>query len=168
MDMKSLKKQNEVVRPPRTVRFYQRNSGRIKVSLLLIAFVTFATVVAVFYTNLFSPPTPKVQEAHAQISLVQTNSAVTNRGDSVNVTYGVVPIQNNLLVAIAGNRDGCTLSSPPVNWSIALDQSNNAPGQIILYKIAGESESQTFSFTYDSGCNTRHGIHIYEYSGIDT
>jgi hypothetical protein len=105
------------------------------------------------------------QEARA-ISLVQSNYGVTDGGRSVAATFTSAVTQNNLLVAIVGVHDNLTIETPS-GWSVAIKQSGS-PGQAIFYKIAGASESQTVNFQNIVASNSRLGLHIYEYSGVNT
>jgi hypothetical protein len=98
--------------------------------------------------------------------VIQSATGVTNGGTSVFATFAAPPSQNNLLVAIAGNRDAATVSAPS-GWSVAISQTNNAPGQAIFYKFAGAAESTTVTVS-GYGTSTRLGLHIHEYCGIDT
>lgn len=122
-------------------------------------FILFIAVVSMTCIN--------ISEARAAITFVQTATGVTNGGTSVSATFGATPTQNNLLIAIAGNRDA-NASGPttPGGWSVALSQPNNSPGQIIYYKIAGAAEPSTVTVS-GYGTSTRLGLHIYEYNGIN-
>jgi hypothetical protein len=105
------------------------------------------------------------QEAKA-VSMVQTDYGTADGGRSVAATFPSAVTQNNLLVAIVGVRDNLTIETPS-GWSVAIKQSGS-PGQAIFYKIAGASESQTVNFSNIVGSGTRLGLHIYEYSGVNT
>lgn len=108
-----------------------------------------------------------IPRAYAAISLSQTKFSSNNFNDtSISVIFDNIPAKNNLLIAIAGNRDSSTPSTPS-GWFVAIDQSANSPGQVIFYKIAGTSEPTKVTVSGYS-TPTRLGLHIYEYSGIDT
>ncbi|MDX1708225.1 MAG: hypothetical protein R3274_06470, partial [Desulfobacterales bacterium] len=108
-----------------------------------------------------------VQPALAAISYVQTKNGNSNGATSVSATFDTAPTENNLLVAIVGNRDSSTAPNTPSGWSVAISQTTNTPGQVIFYKIAGASESSTVTVN-NYGTSTNLGIHIYEYSGVAT
>lgn len=103
--------------------------------------------------------------AHGAIALVQSAQAASS-GDasSVSATFASQPGSGNLLIAIAGNL---AASSPatPVGWSVAIDETGNAPGQVIFYRIAAAAEPATVTVS-GYGTATRLGLHVYEYRGI--
>lgn len=51
----------------KTKHFYHENSGKIKLGFVLIGTVVFSSLLVLAYTNLFSPPAPKVPEAQAAV-----------------------------------------------------------------------------------------------------
>lgn len=106
----------------------------------------------------------RVPEAHADPVLIQTINSEEAPAASISATFATGPVSGHLLVAIAANRDNVTLDSYSSGWSTALDQSANAPGQAILYRVAGASESSTLTVNYSG--STRLGLQLYEYSGI--
>jgi len=99
-------------------------------------------------------------------TVVQSATGVTDGGALVSASFASAPTANNLLVAIAGNRDAATVSAPS-GWSVAISQTNNTPGQAIFYKFAGAAESTTVTVSGYSP-STRLGLSIYEYCGIDS
>jgi hypothetical protein len=103
--------------------------------------------------------------AHGAIALVQSGQAAS-AGDasSISATFPSAPGSGNLLIAIAGNL---AASSPatPVGWSVAIDETGNAPGQVIFYRIAAAAEPSTVTVG-SYGTATRLGLHVYEYRGI--
>ncbi|MBT8331843.1 MAG: hypothetical protein KJP06_05890, partial [Deltaproteobacteria bacterium] len=103
----------------------------------------------------------------AAITFVQTKNGNSNGATSVSATFDTAPTENNLLVAIVGNRDSSTAPTTPSGWSVAISETGNTPGQVIFYKIAGVSEPSTVTVS-NYGTSTNLGIHIYEYSGIST
>ncbi|UCG61613.1 MAG: right-handed parallel beta-helix repeat-containing protein [Candidatus Zixiibacteriota bacterium] len=103
----------------------------------------------------------------AEINLVQDTSETAQISNSVSATFSQTPTEGNLLIAIAGNRIGSTAPSTPSGWSLLIDEASGTPGQIIYYKIAGASESATLTVG-PYPISTSRGLHLYEYSGIDT
>jgi len=97
---------------------------------------------------------------------VQQKGTGTNTGNSVTASYPTPPMVNNLLVAIAGNRDSRTVNTPS-GWSVAISETSASPGQAIFYKFAGPSEPTNVTVTY-GGSNTRLGLRVYEYCDIDS
>lgn len=145
-------------------RFWSFYSGRVKIGSLVLFLIILLLATTIFYTNLFSPPTPRVKEAHAQISLVQTATGVAQGKTSVSATFAAAVQTGNLLVIICGARDNVTLSGPS-GFSTAINESGT-PGQAIFYFANMIGGGTTWSCT--SSAKTRLGIHMYEYSGIDT
>jgi hypothetical protein len=103
--------------------------------------------------------------AYASIALVQSaHAASSGDASSIAATFASPPGSGNLLVAIAGNR---AASSPatPAGWSVAIDETANAPGQVIFYRIAAAAEPATVTVSgYTTA--TRLGLQVYEYRGI--
>jgi len=67
-----------------------------------------------------------------------------------------------------GSLRQCTNTVSP-GWSTAKYGPSHTPGQSIYYKVAGAAEPTVVTFSgYPLGFDTRLGLHIYEYSGIDT
>jgi len=99
-------------------------------------------------------------------SVVQSAGGVNNNGTSVSASFLTAPTANNLLVAIAGNRDAATVSAP-AGWSTVVNESNNTPGQAIFYKLAGPSEPTTVIVSGYS-IATRLGLQVHEYCDIDS
>ena len=103
--------------------------------------------------------------AHGSIVFMQSaQGASTGDANTVSATFTSQPGAGNLLVAVAGNL---AASSPttPAGWSVAIDESANAPGQVIFYRIAGLTEPSTVTVN-GYGTATRLGLHVYEYRGI--
>lgn len=107
---------------------------------------------------------PEIQEAQAAILFVQTANGVTDLGTTVSATFASPPTQDNLLVAIVGTLASVTINEPS-GWLTAINESG-APGQAIFYKITGASEPSMVTVSVLAA--TGLGLHIYEYSGIDT
>ncbi len=103
----------------------------------------------------------------AEIFLVQDTSETAQTSNSVSATFSLTPTEGNLLIAVAGNRIGSASPSTPSGWSLLIDEASGTPGQIIYYKIAGASESATLTVG-PYPISTSRGLHLYEYSGIDT
>ena len=146
-------------------------SGNASFSPTLSATVAVGEIV----TSTATDPTGNTSEFSAGItatappppcSVIQSATGVTNGGTSVLATFPLTPTTNNLLVAIAGNRDAATLSAP-AGWSVAISQTNNTPGQAIFYRFAAASEPTTVTISGYS-VSTRLGLQIYEYCDIDT
>jgi hypothetical protein len=106
------------------------------------------------------------QQGAAAISLVQTANGYTTSGKSVTATFPASPTEYNLLVAIVGVDDLLTINTPS-GWSTAINQAGS-PGQAIFYKIAAASEPAQVTFTDIVSSPTALGLHIYEYSGVNT
>ncbi len=109
---------------------------------------------------------PRVwQIASDAIGFLETVTAVTNGGTSVNASFADITA-NNLIVAVCATRDSTTISiSSPSGFSSAINTAGT-PTQGIFYKVAGAGDTSiTCSF---SGSNTRMGLQIFEYSGTDT
>jgi hypothetical protein len=120
-------------------------------------------VLALVAGHLVAGPSP----AAAAVSLVQAQSAASNaNATSISTTLPATPTRGNLLVAVAGNASSSTPLTP-AGWSVAIDQTANAPGQAIFYKIAGAAESATVTISGYSSA-TRLGIQVYEYRGAAT
>ncbi len=97
---------------------------------------------------------------------VQQKGIGTATGNSVSASYPTPPMANNLLVAIASNRDSRPVNTP-TGWSVAISETSASPGQAIFYKFAGPSEPTNVTVTY-GGPNTRLGLRVYEYCDIDS
>jgi len=106
-------------------------------------------------------------EARAAVALVQTTNGKTggNGGTSVDATFASTPISGNLLVAVAGAAGNTTLSMSASGWTQAI-QNNGTTTQVIFYKIATSSEPTVI--TVNSTASLHMGLHIYEYSGVET
>ncbi len=98
-------------------------------------------------------------------TVVQSGTGMAN-ATSVSASFPTPPMVNNLLVAIASNRDSITVNTPS-GWSVAIAETVASPGQAIFYKFAGPSEPTNVTVTY-SGSNTRLGLRVYEYCDIDS
>jgi parallel beta-helix repeat protein len=97
---------------------------------------------------------------------VQQKGTGTASGSSVSASYPTPPMVNNLLVAIASNRDSRTVNTP-TGWTVAIAETEAAPGQAIFYKFAGPSEPTNVTISY-GGAPTRLGLRVYEYCDIDS
>ena len=74
-------------------------------------------------------------------ALVQTASIANGgNGTSITATLASTPVAGNLLIAVAGNRTFSGVAAIPSGWNVAIDETGNAPGQLIIYKTAGGSE----------------------------
>jgi hypothetical protein len=103
--------------------------------------------------------------AHGSIVLIQSAQAAS-AGDvgTISATFASQPGAGNLLVAVAGNLAASTPATP-TGWLVAIDESANAPGQVIFYRIAAAAEPSTVTVN-GYGTATRLGLHVYEYRGI--
>jgi parallel beta-helix repeat protein len=108
-----------------------------------------------------------VEFAQAAPTLVQKKSGSSQDSASVAATFDAAPTSGNLLIAIAANRQTSTPATP-AGWSVAIDQSNFAPGGIIYYRIAGASEPTTVTVNGYNATNQRLSLQLFEYSGVDT
>jgi hypothetical protein len=103
--------------------------------------------------------------AHGAITLIQSaQGASAIDSNSIAATFASQPGAGNLLVAVAGNLAASTPATP-TGWSVAIDESANAPGQAIFYRIAAAAEPTTVTVG-GYGTATRLGLHVYEYRGI--
>ena len=105
--------------------------------------------------------------AAAEVNLVQTVNDKQEGVDSVFAVFDQPPAEGNLLVAVAGNRDGSAAPTTPSGWSVALSSPSGSPGQIVYYRIAGPAEPSTV-IVKGYPITSRRGLHLYEYSGVDT
>jgi putative cofactor-binding repeat protein len=103
----------------------------------------------------------------AEINLVQDTSETWENSNSVSATFSHTPTEGNLLVAVAGARVGSAAPTTPAGWTVIISQPTGSPGQIMYYKIAGASESAILTVGPYSNSTSR-GLHLYEYSGVDT
>lgn len=133
----------------------QRCSNRLRAHVMVIC-------VCISLCGGFASP------VYATITLVQKAQNIANAATSITATFTSTPTQNNLLIAIAANRDANS-SGPdtPAGWSVAISEPNNAPGMIIFYKVAGAAESKSIAVS-NYGTGTRLGLMAFEYSGIRT
>jgi hypothetical protein len=103
--------------------------------------------------------------AHGAIVFMQSaQGASAGDANTISATFSSQPGAGNLLVAVAGNLAASTPTTP-TGWSVAIDESANAPGQVIFYRIAALSEPSTVTVN-GYGTPTRLGLHVYEYRGI--
>ena len=87
--------------------------------------------------------------AHGAIALVQSaQGASSGDASSIAATFPSAPGSGDLLIAIAGNL---AASSPatPTGWSVAIDETANAPGQVIFYRIAAAAEPDATALATD-------------------
>ncbi|MDX2436717.1 MAG: right-handed parallel beta-helix repeat-containing protein [Acidobacteriota bacterium] len=125
---------------------------RLSQILVLVLIATFAVYAA---------------PAQAAIVLEQWIAAVQQSNTVIEVSFPTAPAEGNLLVAIVGNQDASDPPATPSGWVLEGGDSANSPGQLVYYKIAGAAESATFNpGTYS--ITASRGIHLYEYSGVDT
>lgn len=101
---------------------------------------------------------PKVKAAPA---LIQSASTASHNSTTITATFGVGATANRLLIAVCG-AEGTAITGPS-GFSTAINQTGT-PSQGIFYKIATGGETG-ISCTSTS---TFMGIHIYEYSGMQT
>jgi hypothetical protein len=103
--------------------------------------------------------------AHGAIVLIQSAQAASAiDSNSISATFASTPGAGNLLIAVAGNL-AASSPSTPIGWTVAINESANAPGQAIFYRIAGAAEPTTVTVG-GYGIATRLGLHVYEYRGI--
>jgi hypothetical protein len=129
--------------------------------------VTFTLTAA----GLTSGITAQTTFTDAPIAFVQTTTG-TSTTNSVTATFAAAATANNLIVAIAAARDnGDTITlTAPMGFSTAINSSgagagDGTPAQAIFYKIAAGGE---MAITVTSSAADTLGLHIYEYSGINT
>lgn len=98
-------------------------------------------------------------------------SGAAGNGSPVTATFASTPLQNSLIIAVFSSRNSATIPTPSgTGWMTAINQSGSGvttTNQAIFYKIAGAAESSSVSVT-PSSTTTGNGLHIYEYTGIDT
>lgn len=94
-------------------------------------------------------------------ALVQTANTAIHNSTTVTATFAAAATANNLLIAICGAES--TAITGPSGFSTAINQSGT-PSQGIFYKIAAGGETGISC----TSTNTFMGIHIYEYSGMQT
>jgi len=105
------------------------------------------------------------QNVQAAVSLVQSATAELQNVSSLSAAFGAGATAGNLLVAVCATSANTTLSiSSPSGFSTAISQSGT-PSQGIFYKIAAGGET---TITCSFGATATVGVHIYEYSGIDS
>lgn len=102
----------------------------------------------------------------AQPALVQSNRLQAVQTNQATLALPAAPTPGNLLVAICGTAVPQTFTSITPGWLVAIDQSNNGPGQAILYKVAKVTDASGLTIQYATA--TRLGLQLFEYSGIDT
>ena len=117
-------------------------------------------VATVFSILLLLPGYGRVSAAAA---LVQKNSGITNGGTSVSASFTTTATANNLLIAVCGAQASSTITGPS-GFSTAKNETGT-PSQGIFYKVSTGGES---SLTCNSSANTRLGMQVYEYSGMET
>lgn len=134
----------------------------------------FLTIFAIFSITFFwmffgfprisqNPPLPpEIQKAQAEVNFVNTAWNRVQPGTSVSATFNQEVEANNLIVAICAAFDSSILSVDGFESAVNL---TGTPSQGIFYKIA---EGGEMTVVCQSSSETRLGIHIYEYSGIDS
>ncbi len=126
------------------------------------ASITFILIISLVLGSLFFfGLSPGVEKVQAAVSFVQTAWDTAQPGTSVSATFASGVMANNLIVAICAAHDSSTFSID--GFTAAINQTGT-PSQGIFYKIADGGET---TITCQSSVNTRLGLHIYEYSGID-
>jgi hypothetical protein len=100
------------------------------------------------------------QKASA-IALDQTANGQTAGGTSVAATLTAVTA-GNTIVAVCGATTSSTLSI--TGFTTAINQAGT-PSQGIFYKVSTGGET---TITCNSTANTRLGLHLYNYSGMET
>jgi hypothetical protein len=101
--------------------------------------------------------------ATASAQLVQKASG-TGVNPSISVTFTNTPTSGNFLIAIVGV--GNATITAPSGWSTAINEggTSSSPGQAILYKVAGTSESKTVTVAVSG--TTYIGLQIFEYQNV--
>lgn len=116
------------------------------------------TLLAVLLLACFFP-----QKAHA-IALVQTVNGQTAGGTTVSATL-TAATSGNTIVAVCGATTSVTLSiTAGGTFTTAINEAGT-PSQGIFYKVSTGGET---TITCTSSASTRLGIHVYEYSGMQT
>jgi hypothetical protein len=127
-----------------------------KVSIIFILIISLLLGI-LFFSGLY----PETKEAQAAVSFVQTAWERVQPGTSISATFTSGVTTNNLIVAVCSARDSSVLLID--GFAIAINQTGT-PSQGIFYKIADGGET---TIICQSSADTRLGLHIYEYSGID-
>lgn len=99
--------------------------------------------------------------------LVQSATATTTLSTSISAELDATPTPGNLLVAIESHPSAASSFTHPNGWSIAVNNANQSPGQIVYYKVAGASESRTVSVSSFPFLNNVHSLRVMEFSGFD-
>jgi hypothetical protein len=101
--------------------------------------------------------------ATASAQLVQKASG-TGVNPSISVTFTNTPTSGNFLIAIVGV--GNATITAPSGWSTAINEggTSSSPGQAILYKVAGTSESKTVTVAVSG--TSYIGLQIFEYQNV--
>jgi hypothetical protein len=102
--------------------------------------------------------------AGGSMSRVVHNATATATTQTVTATYPVTPVQGHLLVAcIATNAASNNALSTPSGWTLVA-QANGWVTCTVFYKVAGASESTTFSATHTTGGQAAYSsaIAVYE------
>jgi hypothetical protein len=98
------------------------------------------------------------------IALVQTANGQAAGATSVSATLTAVAA-GNTIVAVCGATTSVTLAMTTSGFSSAINESGT-PSQAIFYKAAAGGE--TTITCNSSGTTTRLGLHVYNYSGMET
>jgi uncharacterized repeat protein (TIGR01451 family) len=105
-------------------------------------------------------------QARGAIVLESWGSSVQQNNTAAAANFSATPTEGNLLIAIVGNVASTTAPATPSGWTLLRDDTGNAPGQLIYYKIAGAAEPTNVTIgPYPATLNL--GMQLYEYSGVD-
>ncbi len=102
--------------------------------------------------------------AEAVIVLAQTANGQAAAATTVSATLTSVT-SGNLIIAVCGATTSVTLAMTTTGFSSAINQSGT-PSQAIFYKVSTGGE--TTITCNSSGTSTRLGLHVYNYSGMET
>jgi len=102
----------------------------------------------------------------AQPALIQTVGFEAIQTDLLTLALPAAPSPGHLLVAVCGTATPQTIDSVSPGWLVAIDETTSNPGQAILYKVADTGDAAGFTIRWATA--TRMGVHLYEYSGMDT
>lgn len=104
-------------------------------------------------------------------ALIQTkDTGQQTNNTSIAATFDSAPIENNLLIGIVGffRAGGLSTVTPTAGWSTAFALNIEAfGGVVVFYKVAGASESSTFTVTFNKDI-LANGLQIMEWSGMAT
>ncbi len=102
------------------------------------------------------------------ITLVMTSTAFVRGGTSLSPAKPAGTVEGDVLVAGVSAQDGSDVTiTPPSGWTlIRRTDSGTSHAEAAYYKVAGASETATYTFTVAS--STRWSIGISAYRGVDT